>query len=380
MKKLSIFLCVMLFLFGGLGIANATLWDRGGGLIYDDVLNITWLQNTYYAATELTDARRDAIISAVGSVDGHTLVESDFIKSDGEYTGLMSWWGALAWVDQLEYYDSVRGVTYDDWRLPRILPVDGLNLNYDMSYDGSTDFGFNISAPGTVYAGSTSSEMAYMYYNNLGNVGMYDTDGTRRPAGEYGLKNTGPFDNLRHGYWSSTEDSLAGHVLFFYFTSGRQTRATKTAFPVGTWAVRDGDVPPVPNPVNIDIIPKTCPNECPIKGGGSVEVAILGTVDLDVNDIDIASVRLEGVPPVKSSLKDKSSPVVPPPTDCECTTEGRDSFIDLCLKFDKKAIITALGEVTVDQEYVLTLSGVLNDGMSIEGKDCIVFVKKGTKD
>ena len=25
--------------------ANAALVDRGGGLIYDDVLNVTWLQN-----------------------------------------------------------------------------------------------------------------------------------------------------------------------------------------------------------------------------------------------------------------------------------------------------------------------------------------------
>jgi len=131
--------------------------------------------------------------------------------------------------------------------------------------------------------------------------------------------------------------------------------------------------------VSIDIIPKTCPNECPIKGGGSVEVAILGAVDFDVNDIDIASVRLEGVAPTRSSLRDKSTPVSSP-TECECTTEGRDGFLDLCLKFDKKGLITALGGVDVDIEYPLTLSGELNDGTSIEGQDCIVFVPKGKKD
>jgi|RifCSPlowO2_12_1023861.scaffolds.fasta_scaffold474522_1 hypothetical protein len=31
------------------GRAQATLIDRGGGLIYDNVLNITWLQNANYA-------------------------------------------------------------------------------------------------------------------------------------------------------------------------------------------------------------------------------------------------------------------------------------------------------------------------------------------
>jgi probable HAF family extracellular repeat protein len=132
--------------------------------------------------------------------------------------------------------------------------------------------------------------------------------------------------------------------------------------------------------VNIDIIPKACPNECPIKGGSAVEVAILGTLDFDVNDIDIASVRLEGVAPTRSSLKDKSTPLVTFPTDCECTSDGKDGEIDLCLKFDKKAIISALGGVNVDQEYPLTLSGSLNDGTPIEGQDCIVFVKKGKKD
>ena len=131
--------------------------------------------------------------------------------------------------------------------------------------------------------------------------------------------------------------------------------------------------------VSIDVIPKTCPNEYPIKGGGSIEVAILGTVDFDVNDIDIASVRLEGVAPTRSSLKDKSSPVVPPPTNCECTSEGKDGFFDLCLKFDKKEILSALGEVNVGDIFVLTLSGSLNDGTPIEGQDCIVMTQKGKK-
>ena len=33
------------------GSANAALWDRGGGLVYDDVLNVTWLQDANYANT-----------------------------------------------------------------------------------------------------------------------------------------------------------------------------------------------------------------------------------------------------------------------------------------------------------------------------------------
>ena len=77
--------------------------DRGGGMIYDSVLNITWLQNANYAATELTDARRNAIIADVGSVAGHTLVTSDFQKSGSAYTGKMTWWGAMAWAQDLTF-------------------------------------------------------------------------------------------------------------------------------------------------------------------------------------------------------------------------------------------------------------------------------------
>ncbi len=90
MRKLILVITFLLFS----STAHAMLIDRGGGLIYDDVLDITWMQDAYYAATELTDARRDAIISTVGSVDGHTLTTSDFLKDgSGNYTGTMSWWG-----------------------------------------------------------------------------------------------------------------------------------------------------------------------------------------------------------------------------------------------------------------------------------------------
>ena len=57
--------------------ANAALFDRGGGLIYDDVLNVTWLQDANYAQTSGYDA-----------------------------DGGMTWGNAVAWVSDLSYYDS----------------------------------------------------------------------------------------------------------------------------------------------------------------------------------------------------------------------------------------------------------------------------------
>jgi hypothetical protein len=43
-------------ILGVSSITYAALWDRGGGLIYDDVLNITWLQDANYAKTSGYDA------------------------------------------------------------------------------------------------------------------------------------------------------------------------------------------------------------------------------------------------------------------------------------------------------------------------------------
>ena len=43
MKKLMIAVCMMICMATS---ANADLIDRGGGLIYDTDLNITWMQDT----------------------------------------------------------------------------------------------------------------------------------------------------------------------------------------------------------------------------------------------------------------------------------------------------------------------------------------------
>ena len=64
-----------------------------------------------------------------------------------------------------------------------------------------TDYAYNVSAPGSVYAYSTNSELAYMYYNNLGNLGYYNTQGDRQAG--WGPVNTGPFINLQDARYFS---------------------------------------------------------------------------------------------------------------------------------------------------------------------------------
>lgn len=195
------------------GAAQAALHDRGGGLIYDDVLNLTWLQDANYAMTT-----------------GH---DSD---------GLMTWAGAGSWADGLSYYDSVRNVTYTDWHLPTLLPVGAaFPVTVTSANDGSADAGFNITR--------TTSPLSYMFYVNLGNSGAKNPDGTPSGCSVFGspacLANTGPFINLaKTYYWYASNDYA--HLTsnwWVHMGAGEQNLSGGQGM---AWAVRDGDVAAVP--------------------------------------------------------------------------------------------------------------------------------------
>jgi len=223
----------MLALLAGLsvtGAAQAALIDRGGGLIYDTVLNVTWLQDANYAKTS----------------GYHT-------------TGLMNWTQATAWAANLSYYDSVRNVTYDDWRLPTM--IDTGSSGCDFAYTG-TDCGYNVQ---TYDGGTVYSELAYMYYVNLSNKGLHNTSGSSQS--DYGLVDDplNPNDEslfvnlLNYVYWSGLE--YAPHVYYawhFYTLSGYQYWDNKDIFSYA-WAVRLGDVAaannnPVPEPQTLALL------------------------------------------------------------------------------------------------------------------------------
>ncbi|MHC4657997.1 MAG: NHL repeat-containing protein [Planctomycetota bacterium] len=128
--------------------------------------------------------------------------------------------------------------------------------------------------------------------------------------------------------------------------------------------------------VAVDIKPGSCPNPVNVKQTGVVPVAILGTEDFDVNEIDVASVRLEGVAPIRSSFEDVATPVSDS-NDCNCITDGPDGYFDLTLKFETQRIVEAIGDVNDGDVVALMLTGVLFDPMPfetpIEGADCILI-------
>lgn len=194
---------------------QAALIDQGD-VIYDDALNLYWLKDANAAQT------------------------SGF---DGD--GAMTFAQATAWIDSL---NTASYLGFNDWRLPGALPVNGVAYDDTLSFDGSTDGGYNISAPGSAFAGTTASEMAYLYYNSLGNDGYYDLTGT--PTGCAGvspfcLTQTDNFANVQASfYWSG--DAFTGTATWgFRFQDGQQTAGSNTITGFA-WAVRDGMTVPVP--------------------------------------------------------------------------------------------------------------------------------------
>lgn len=202
------------------GTAHASLVDRGNGMLYDNVLNITWLQDANYAGTS----------GYAGAVNN----------------GKMEWNTAVTWAANLVYGG------FSDWRLASNTPVNGSSFNTGYSENGTTDFGYNIT--------SSNSELAYMYNVNLGLKDYVDTAGNYQPTfgihgngSNNGQANIGLVNNLQAlVYWSGTEYSPGSGGAWYFDTSAGYQAGYKNGDELGAsfyaWAVRPGDVAAVPVP------------------------------------------------------------------------------------------------------------------------------------
>ncbi len=132
--------------------------------------------------------------------------------------------------------------------------------------------------------------------------------------------------------------------------------------------------------VAIDIKPQGCPNPFNVGAMGVLPVAILGTANFDVTTVDSTSIKLQGVPALRSALEDVATPFLGTVKNAtDCTTAGPDGFIDLVLHFDDQAVSAALGAATDGQVLLLTLTGNLLPqfgGTAIKGQDVVIVINK----
>ncbi len=127
------------------------------------------------------------------------------------------------------------------------------------------------------------------------------------------------------------------------------------------------DIPiPLPEPITLsllmDIRPGSDSNPVNSKSNGALPVAIYGTDDIDVTEIDLETLMLEGM-----SLREKGK------SGKLGTFEdiNGDSIVDLLLHFE----MSELSFNASSDEY--TLSGMMLDGMALEGSDSIRSVPHG---
>ena len=217
------------------GGAFAALVNRGGGMIYDDTLNITWLYDWNYAKTSYFDA-----------------------------DGYMNWTTANDWANSLVFGG------FSDWRLPTVAQPDTSCSDNSTNVYGLHYFGFNC----------TGGEMGHLFYTDLGgHAGQSVLDSRGDTAQE--SANRLLFVNVQTSdYWSGTRyaPNVSGAWVFSPYT-GNQFAVAGFGFSSEQFramAVRPGDVivaPPPPPPP-----PPPVPGQVPEPSGLLLVGAALGAV------------------------------------------------------------------------------------------------------
>ena len=188
-RMLVLFLTIVTVLVTA-STGQATLYDRGGGLIYDDYHDITWLQDANYART-----------------------------SGYDDNGKMNWYEAMEWSENFVFQG------YNDWRLPTLIPP---------------YYGF----------GWTETEMGHLYYIDLGGrdselpeswepfINMLPVRGT---VIYWSCINLGPDDAWGFCFSSNPglQDSWSKDMLFFAWAV-RDGDSTPVPLPASVWLLVSG--------------------------------------------------------------------------------------------------------------------------------------------
>ena len=220
--------------------AQAALIPVAGGLgVYDDVNNVTWASDGNLFATQAasysggSSAFLAAVIAASGGVIYDTPNITDTVPNSGYHTlsasdfysqGFMTWWGAKAWANYLNFTNYAGTNT---WALPTTV-------------DSNLSFGYPNGGAGD--PSQDSSQMAQLFYGGLGQVANSTITSTHNSS--YAL-----FTNLQSSvYWSGTEYSASpSYAWFFYAYGGGQYGYGKGNRGLAL-AVSPGQISAVPEP------------------------------------------------------------------------------------------------------------------------------------
>jgi hypothetical protein len=126
--------------------------------------------------------------------------------------------------------------------------------------------------------------------------------------------------------------------------------------------------------VTLVIKPGGCPNPLNPRSKGVTPMALLGADGLSVEDIDVSSIEINGVSPLRSNYEDVGGPAGETMEDCECAEGDYDDIMDLTLKFSTQELLATLGSLSRGDVVELTLTGVMSDSTAFEASECMVIV------
>jgi len=141
----------------------------------------------------------------------------------------------------------------------------------------------------------------------------------------------------------------------------------------------------------LDIKPGSCPNPLNRNSHGVLPVAIVGSADFDVTQIDVDTLVLTradgvggGVTPLMGPpgpgirVEDVATPFEGEP--CDCHELGSDGIDDLSMKFNTETLVAELelDDLPGGAMVELIVSGALSDGTPFSAADCIRLVPAGS--
>lgn len=145
-----------------------------------------------------------------------------------------------------------------------------------------------------------------------------------------------------------------------------------------------------PTGVVMDIRPGSCPNPINRRSKGVIPIALFGSSDFDVEQVDISSLMLfradgmggivsphEGPPGPHTTVSDIGAAGLPgeEDEDCACreSSSEEDGFMDLVMKFKTADVMhqLELDEFERGTQVELMLSGYMLDGSEFSASDCV---------
>ena len=234
MKQLGVGAVLLL---GGMGTAGAALLPAVNGQVYDDVLEIYWLEDANFVKTSC-----DADNALWQAFDPTTITgNSGRTKTQiCEQNGRLNWNEAEGWIAVLNANNHRGHSDWRQWQVPD--PTNDPDCS-QQNFDGAgSDGGYRC----------TGSELGNLFNVTLGNPNQLDNG-----CSPNCLVNTGPFSNFQSfWYWSGT--------VYAPFPSNAWDFSTNNGFQASgniinrlgyVWPVRPGQDVGAPAPASIPVLP-----------------------------------------------------------------------------------------------------------------------------